>query len=229
MHFLISKKARTIIGWTPKCGCTHIKHLYYYLENGAVLDHTKLHTLGNHKLPGRYRYYKIILITRNPFKRLISGFLDKYAPGRGFYGQLPEGDSLTFTNFVDKLMDLTPTTHSVNYHHFIHQSGVEFNDIILKHHNLVVMDLENIDYSLLGACWGKVIPNEIINYRGPHERCKIPLNEVVFDEGTIPNLPIKDYYQSKVSMDLFYNESIKQKVINFYKKDFELFYPNLII
>ena len=43
MKFLISEKNKVIFGWSTKCGCSHVKRLFNYLENDIVID--KVHGL----------------------------------------------------------------------------------------------------------------------------------------------------------------------------------------
>ena len=39
----------------------------------------------------------------------------------------------------------------------------------------------------------------------------------------IYDMNIDDYYNKQVDLKYFYNEEIKQKIINFFKNDFDLF------
>ena len=36
MYFLIDNKNLIIFGWSAKCACTHIKSIYYFLQNDKI-------------------------------------------------------------------------------------------------------------------------------------------------------------------------------------------------
>ena len=78
MHFLINHDKKIIFGWSAKCACSTIKKIFYFLKNNK-LDN-KIGTIDDWKeqIPKNVHLYTTILFTRNPFKRLVSGFLDKY-------------------------------------------------------------------------------------------------------------------------------------------------------
>lgn len=33
MHFLVDDNNKIIIGWSPKCGCSHIKNIFWFLRD----------------------------------------------------------------------------------------------------------------------------------------------------------------------------------------------------
>ena len=77
MYFLIDYEKQIIFGWSAKCGCSHIKNIFWFLKTGKLEN--KIHTEKDmNKLPNYINHYTTIIITRNPYKRIISGFLDKY-------------------------------------------------------------------------------------------------------------------------------------------------------
>ena len=41
MLFFVDKKNLIIFGWSAKCGCTHIKFLYYFLQNDIIYKKKK--------------------------------------------------------------------------------------------------------------------------------------------------------------------------------------------
>jgi hypothetical protein len=64
--------------------------------------------------------------------------------------------------------------------------------------------------------FGKVVPDEIINFRGDHTtRYVDSVNIPVYD------LEIDSYYECKPQMENFYSEELKEKVQSFYKSDFD--------
>ena len=36
MYFLVDNKKKIIFGWSAKCGCSHIKYIYYFLQNDNI-------------------------------------------------------------------------------------------------------------------------------------------------------------------------------------------------
>jgi hypothetical protein len=80
--------------------------------------------------------------------------------------------------------------------------------------------LKNIDYSFIEKLYNKKIPDFILNDKGDHKNKKIKK-----DLGEIYNVPIDYLHQLEYSpiTKNYYNDEIKQKVYNFYKKDFEIF------
>ena len=77
MFFLVDDTNKILFGWSAKCGCTHIKHIYWFLQN-VHKSLEKPHYGTYNKLPENTEDYTIIIICRSPYKRLVSGFLEKY-------------------------------------------------------------------------------------------------------------------------------------------------------
>ena len=76
MHFLVDNNKKIIFGWSAKCGCSHLKLIYWFLQTGdATINSKKLHTNDSKPLPNDIQNYTTIIVTRNPYKRIVSGFL----------------------------------------------------------------------------------------------------------------------------------------------------------
>lgn len=228
MYYLIDNKNKVIIGWSPKCGCTHIKMLFYFLNKikipvkyGISRDEA-IHSLDTYeKLPKDYHSYKIILIIRNPYKRIISGFIDKYGNINSLYyndwiKNYPN-NRLTFYNFVKEL--------AYNYykvidkHHFSPQLSENWEDQIMNHHNLHIFDIASIDYDFLEKIYFTKIPLPIKKYKGKSSKLsKININTKVFD---LPVENIKTQFTEN-----FYNQEIFDIVSNIYQKDLDYFKKN---
>jgi len=102
MYFLIDNKNKIIFGWSAKCGCSHIKNIFWFLQNNNTDN--KIHiTEEYNSIPDDIENYTTIIINRNPYKRIISGFLDKYK-SNGQFRKLWKYDKLTFSMFVDELI-----------------------------------------------------------------------------------------------------------------------------
>jgi hypothetical protein len=215
MYFIISKKYKVILGWSAKCGCSHIKRIFYFLENNMDVN---IHTPHDYKyLPKNIENYIIILVIRNPYKRLVSGFLDKYNENGEFLKKWNINIPLTFSNFLDKIIERNTV---IEKHHFTPQLSEAFEDRLKNHPNLVIYDIENIDYSYFEDLFHKKIPTELIHFKGGHERIPkidVDINMPVF------NKLVKEYYDYKISTKCFYNIKIKQKVYKHYQKDIDFF------
>ena len=77
MYFIRDEPKKVIFGWSAKCGCSHIKMIHKYLTLN-IIDFDKRHIGTYNELGFIDDSYTIIIIIRNPFLRLISGFLEKY-------------------------------------------------------------------------------------------------------------------------------------------------------
>ena len=228
MYYLIDNKNKVIIGWSPKCGCTHIKMLFYFLNKikvpvkyGISRDEA-IHSLDNYdKLPNDYYNYTIILIIRNPYRRIISGFIDKYGNiNSQYYNNWIKNypnKKLTFYNFVK---ELTCNNYKViDKHHFSPQLSENWEDKIMNHHNLRIFDIANIDYNFLEQIYFTQIPLPIKKYKGKSSKLsKININAKLFD---LPVENIKTQYTGN-----FYNQEIFDIVSDFYRKDLDYFKKN---
>ncbi len=217
MFFLVNKDKKIIFGWSAKAGCSHVKNLFYFLENENI--NNKIHTNNDVcNLPHNLNDYIVILFIRNPYKRLVSGFLDKYKLNGELRNKWTKKEPLTFTNFINEL--ITGTYKTVDKHHFTPQLSEHFNNNILNHRKLCVFDIEKINYKFLEKIFNVMIPIEVINFRGNH----------IYNGIKIINYKICDYEidiiienHLKPSVNNFYNKELKEKVDNFYKKDFDFF------
>ena len=144
MLFLKDKERKIIFGWSAKCGCTHIKKIFYYLQNG-VLDNP-VHKKEEYD-KGNFTFEKddyIILFIRNPYERLVSGYLNKYNEGSSIFAraQWRPDKELTFKNFVEELT--RNNFQTLNAHHFTPQLSEDWTDKIKEHNNLTIFDINNI-------------------------------------------------------------------------------------
>jgi hypothetical protein len=211
MFFLVDHKKKVIFGWTPKCGCTFVKNLFYFLTD-TVPKNGKIHgPHSNHPLPKNHREYKIIIIVRNPYERIISGFLDKYKKKGEFHHLWPPEIPLTFRTFVNAL-HAEGTGKRVESHHFSPQLGCKWIPDIKVYR---VYDIKAIDYAHLEQLYKKEIPEEVLNFKIGHENTTTdPINFPVYD------LTINQYEGKRPTLTQFYTKGMRDKVANFYKSDF---------
>lgn len=218
MLFLVDNNRKVIIGWSAKCGCSHIKTIFWYLVNNDT--NPKIHTeKDKSKLPRDIHNYITIIISRNPYKRIVSGFLDKYKP-RGEFRNLWKHKKITFSMFVDELVK--NDWRMIEKHHFTNQTSENFHIKILKSKTIKFYDIENIDYSYIESLYDKEIPSSILSKKQGHERGNYNINI----EKHIYNDDMTEYLNSNVETRFFYNKDLKDKVYEFYKNDFIFFNDN---
>jgi len=221
MYFLVDKNKKVIFGWSAKCGCSHIKNIYWFLQTGNLEN--PLHTEKDYnQLPYDIYRYNTIIITRNPYKRIVSGFLNKYAKNNPCR-ELWKDSFLSFSQFVDKL--IVYDWESVNKHHFTPQTTEEFNKRILFEKSIKFYDIENIKYAYIERLYNKKINQYVLNKKEGHERNLCVKIHDCYDT-YVYDLHIDDYRDYSVDIKYFYNEEIKEKIFNFYINDFNFFYEN---
>jgi hypothetical protein len=217
MYFLVDEKNKIIFGWSAKCGCSHIKTIFNYLND---IESSTPHTQDTfNKLPENIEEYTSIIISRNPYKRIISGFLDKYKK-TGKLRKLWKHPTITFTQFVNELMKKDYVM--IEQHHFNPQTSEAFNIRILNSKSIKCYDIHHIDYSYFESLYNKKIPDDILNKKFGHERKINPksINHPVYNLNMDTNV---DY---NVHTNYFYNDDLQKKVYYFYKQDF-LFFEKL--
>lgn len=217
MYFLIDNKNKIIFGWSAKCGCSHIKRLFAFLSEKKenikdIHKNTKIYNV----LPNNIENFTTIIISRNPYKRIISGFLDKYKLG-GEFRHLWKYNFITFSMFVNELVK--NDWKMVEKHHFTPQTSEAFDKKILKSKSIKYYDIENIDYKYIEQLYNTTIPESILQKREGHER---KINDVVFEQN-VYDLHLIKYLNCNVDIKYFYNEELKKKIFNFYKNDFTFF------
>jgi hypothetical protein len=221
MWFLVDTNKKIIFGWSAKCGCSHIKNIYWFLQTNNLEN--KIHTERDcNKVPDDIEKYTTIIFTRNPYKRIVSGFLDKYAK-KGEYRHLWENSFLSFSQFVDKVINSEWKT--IDCHHFTPQTTEAFDKKILLSKKIKFFDIEKIDYKYIEQLYNKKIPESILHKKEGHER-NSHIKTTEFNNMHIYDLHIDRYIDSKIAIKYFYNEKIREKVFKFYIEDFNFFKNN---
>jgi hypothetical protein len=221
MFFLVDNNNKIIFGWSAKCGCSHIKNIYWFLQT-CNLDNS-IHTPKDiNLLPDDIHNYTTIIIIRDPYKRIVSGFLDKYAH-EGQYRHLWKDSFLSFSQFVDKVIN--NEWEIIDRHHFTPQTTECFDKKILLSKIIKFYDIGNIDYEFIEQLYNKKIPEYVINKKEGHER-NIRAKLKGYYDKYVYDLNIDDYIDYNIDIKYFYNEEIREKVFNFYIEDFIFFYQN---
>ena len=220
MFFLVDVNNKIIFGWSAKCGCSHIKNIYWFLQTDKPTN--KIHKNDRSNLPDDIENYITLIFCRNPYKRIISGFLDKYKKNGGCR-HLWKESYLSFSHFVDKLINCDWTT--IDKHHFTPQTTEHFDNKILLSKIIKIYDICNIDYEYIEQLYNKNIPECVINKQMGHEATfRTKTNDCI--ENYVYDLDIDEYIDCNVDTKYFYNEEIKEKVFNFYINDFNFFDKN---
>ena len=218
MKFILDHNKKVIIGWSAKCGCSHVKKMFLFLISE---EQRKLHGIwANNRLPNHnISEYTVIIIIRNPFKRLVSGFINKYNYKKSeFYFRWPKQIPLTFQHFLNQILRFN--WKAIDKHHFTPQISEYWKDGLLQHPKLHVFDIENIDYNLFEKIYNKKIPQHILDFRGPpghiYDRMEIYPNQ-----DKVCGKILKSYNKFKVPVENFYTDKIIKVMKIYYKKDFK--------
>jgi hypothetical protein len=175
-------------------------------------------------LPENKQNIPIIFLGRNPYKRAVSMFTNKYCGGLG-HSELPKHfklDKITFRNFVYKLKELK-ANKKLNYTN-IHIS--EQSDCIkkLNKNNINFVKLENFNQEIIHVYkrlnLNELIP-EIYNFLQTNNFSNITQKnndtEYIYDkEYSIEDIIFPDY-------KYFYNNQLFEEVYKLYENDFRLF------
>jgi len=214
MYFIINNDKKIIFGWSAKCACSHIKRIFWNLDNDNIDNepHIKIEELN--KLPDNVNEYDIIIFVRNPYKRLVSGFLDKYKIN-GSFRNMWKNEKITFSLFIDEI--ITENWEVIEQHHFTSQTSENFDENkILQSKSYKIFDIENIDYSYIEKLYNKSINNNVLFIKQGHER-KTYKNTINYN---VSNLEIDEYFENNIDYKYFYNDKIKNKIYKFYENDF---------
>jgi hypothetical protein len=216
MYFLIDNKKKIIFGWSAKCGCSHIKHLFNFLVN-IDIQIPKLHDYTYNYLPTNFNEFMIIIFIRNPYERIISGFIDKYKVTGSCNKKWNKKIPLTFRNFT--LAVSRNNRQMIDKHHFAPQLTEAWDEKLKAHQDLKVYDISNIDYAFLECLYSKKIPPSVVKFRGGHEvkSSAREMNHSCYDD-TIDTLT-----DMKPRSKFFYCEEIFNRVTDYYKRDIDYF------
>jgi hypothetical protein len=208
MRFLVDEKRRVVFGWSAKCGCTFVKRYFFYLTQGIVKSQAIVHNHSSHQFLDKHKKYTKILFIRNPYKRLVSGFLEKYAKRQI---TLPIKD-LTFRKFVDELDQ--NKLKNIERHHFTPQFSEGFKEDIKFDK---VYDIENIDYDYINKIYGKEVNNiETMSHITHSTNYNYDAKEKAYDM-TLDELEKLD---KKPNYLCFFDNDIERKMHKFYNTDF---------
>lgn len=211
MLFITDKENKVVFGWSAKCGCTHVKNMFWYLKEN--IENHKLHIQCEYeKLPDDVENYTVIVFIRNPYERLVSGFLNT-----GIWLYNWKEPTTTFTKFVNEL--ITHNWDQIDRHHFTPQTSEFYHhELLSKSKKLILYDIKNIDYENIEKIYNKKIPQSVRDFKGDHyQKTTTLMEKPVYD------LELNEYKEYKVPTRFFYNQDIQSRVYHFYNYDFRYF------
>jgi len=229
------QKRKVIFSHLPKCGCESIRYLLL-AEDGLFKSNpdiwsNKMRVYFNQKFDVSInKNFRYITICRNPYERLVSGYIDKFCSGMffklsfckkvmDFYGRkMNHPERVTFVELVLYLAKNSPTMFD---DHFKPQTL-----LIIKHPKNQIIKLEDRG-TIENTIKELGFKTEFINYNKvilKHYPNKINISEKinVFEQGLSFFNDLKSKNQVP-QYKLFYNDVIKDVVYNIYKEDFETF------
>ena len=233
MYYYIDNINKVIFGYSPKCGCSHVKILLYYLRFdkskekikslGCGEVHKKIQTFSKSQatnyIMNTPEKIDVIIVTRHPFKRLVSGFIDKYCNQGQYVDKWPKHIKRNLSNFVKHLEK--KNWKIIDRHHFEPQSVNYIDFTKYKNTKTQFFDISNIDYNYISKIYNKKIPDAIINRTEGHERRNSPpckINADIFD-----NINVDRYCDSKINKLTSYSNKIKEIVYRIYILDYRNF------
>jgi hypothetical protein len=149
---LISHEKKIIFLWTPKCGCTTVKYIFYnFIEFNVPSDNIMIvHYLKDNvcnQLPINYKEYLKIQFVRNPYEKCVSGFLTHKQHKK--FNKCKISEELNFNDFLIKIKNGSLIDCRSCYFHNKSQFMTSKIDEIIKIENLFEsIDLINKKYNL---------------------------------------------------------------------------------
>lgn len=142
MEAIVDNQNKVLIFWNAKCGCSFVKSLFIQSKGREPSDFEDIHTIIGYGYPGeeysyvnpndltRYDSYKKVLVVRDPYKRLVSGFLEKI-PKWIKSGKLEREKYSTFKDFIIEISKtggrvISDNSSFVDEHHFIPQFSEKY-------------------------------------------------------------------------------------------------------
>lgn len=210
MYFLINHEKKIIFGWSAKCACSFIKRYFYQLNDINDEELVDIHYGSHGILNFDHSNYKIIIFIRNPYKRLVSAFIDKYAKKKYTINI----KNLTFEKFINE-MDKNGLKY-IEKHHFPPQFSEAFRGNINLHR---IYDINNIDYNYINSLFNKDLDVSKISRADNNDNHRTKYNYK--DNIKAYNITIDELnkMEEKPHYKCFYNKDIKSKVDKFYNID----------
>jgi len=229
MQFIIIHDKKLIFFWSPKCGCTTLKSIlviYFNIENTIKYKHVHCNEELGIKINKRnknkidiYKNYDIVMLIRNPYKRLVSGFLNKYVSTEVLppvFQHIPLKTTSNCNCFYDFCHVLSKNPKKIDKHHFEKQTtgeGWQFYNELQRPDIKYILDTSKVNDII--KILGLNIDERKENYNPAATTTQENDKKELWsqDYNTLRNL-------SNINHSNFYNDDIKKLVYNIYKDDF---------
>ena len=225
MQFIIVHNKKIIIFWSPKCGGSTLKNIlaiYFNLDNNKYL-----HVHANEELKVKinkrdknkidiYKNYNIVMLVRNPYERLVSGFLNKYVDNKHY-----KNPSNCYC-FYDFCRILLKNPEKIDRHHFEKQTtdeGWDFYNELQRPNIKYILDTSKVNDIT------KILGLNISEVKYNYNNKKIAKDEKINKE--LWSLDYNNLINLNIDYSNFYNDDIKKLVYNIYKDDFIFLNNNL--
>jgi len=230
MVVYISKSHKVIFSHLPKCGCESVRYLLLkedgrFTQNKDIWGY-KMKIYMIQKFHEYINEFSYITICRNPFERLVSGYIDKFCSPLFF--QLPFCKRVM--KYFGKSMSNPERISFVELVLYLCKNKVKDLDVHFRPQTLMIIphqknqiikleDKEKIDKTIKNLGY----KTEFINYNRvilKQNYTKVDIEDVnVFEQ----KQPFFDELKKKNQVPkyhLFYNDVIKDMVYDLYKEDF---------
>lgn len=220
MHFVVLHDAKIIIFWSAKCGATSLKFiLLKYLGDTQTVGHThqkfNKYNLQN-KQPDldRVKNYKLVVLLRNPYDRLVSGFINKYVNGEY---QTPKN----IGNFADFVNTMSNNKQIMNNVHFVPQTSGPGWELLKKLGNPPIdLLLETHQVNEIAKLLGLEMESV---HRNKTKKTNLPLTDV----SQLFNLNLDDLRKinrtQSYNTSQFFNKKLQADADKIYHNDLEFF------
>lgn len=220
MYPFINKKKKIIFWWSAKSGCSTVKSIMFELifpkinisKLPASYFHKSIAKPKNKITLEEAKQYINILFIRDPYKRLVSGFIDKCIINKKNRFFKPKN----FIDAVDNISKLDPDKN----HHFCPQTSEHF---IKELKYDIIYDIERINYEQLSILCGKKIIDRKFYQTGYSQEQLSNQRSYLLNYNELLSLKkkkdIPPYYT-------FYNIDIIEAVKKYYQEDFNFFSIN---
>jgi len=222
MYFLINDNKKGLIGWSAKCACSAIK--WWFADVSRIdVGNTPIHQFFGYgdtewtrlrfDLRNNYRSYKKFILIRNPYKRLVSGYVNKYVIEKAYENK---GWS-NFEEFVT-VLESDRKFKKINKHHFTPQTSEAFYKAVIYRWTWdYVLNVDTLQQDIEEL-------NKILDVNGKLAHH----NKTNYNRSLVLNKPAYLMTDSEISEFMpssrnFYNKTILKKVGNIYQHDFKFF------
>jgi len=257
---VVNDRYRYILLYAPKVGCTSIRRIYLELHKAEMSDQElssldKYHNLNEvfpYDSDKDYSNYTTFILTRNPYSRIVSAFLDQYVFARkggvermlAKYGTGKEPENfLEFLQFLKMVPDSERDGHFQSQSYFpytkkvVTKSDFRYRWLNVKPINSFglkyVGDVSQLNHHLI-TIYTRIFKNEPSMLAAALDGIKKTQkrNSILYSKADYPDASLLSVNEldslvlAPKPQDFFTNRKVVELVQEIYKKDFSLFSYN---